>query len=122
MQALQFKMQTGKDLSYKEYCLLLVSAAQQYDLQNAGKSNNVAKFWIYEHDLFPNHDPDPLYDTNSYDIDQPLDLIQVHATNFGNGPRLSYDQWHALPEDAKKIWDTLSPDAKAIILQPPPKT
>ena len=59
MQAAQFKTQTGKDLSYDEYCSLLVSAAQQYDLQNAGKTGNVAKQWIYAHDLFSDHDPDP---------------------------------------------------------------
>ena len=116
MQAAQFKIQTGKDLSYDEYCSLLVSAAQQYDLQNAGKTGHVAKRTIYAHDLFADHDSDPHYDTSNYDIDQPLDLIQVHATNFGHGPRLSYNQWHALPDDAKKIWDSLSQDAKTIIL------
>ena len=86
MQAAQFKTQTGKDLSYDEYCSLLVSAAQQYNLQHAGKTGNIAKRRIYEHDLFPDHDPNPHYDTGNYDIDQPLDLIQVHATHFGNGP------------------------------------
>ncbi len=121
MQAAQFKTQTGKDLSYDKYCSLLVSAAQQYDSQHAGKAGNTAKYQIYQHDIFPDHDPDPAYDTGNFDIDQPLDLIQVHATNFGNGPRLNYEQWHALPDDAKKIWDTLSQDAKAIILRPPPK-
>ena len=63
----------------------------------------------------------PPYDTSNYVVDQTLDLIQVHATNFGHGPHLSYNQWHALPEDAKKIWDSLSQDAKTIILRPPPK-
>ena len=29
-----------------------------------------------------------------------------------------YKQWHALPDDAKKIWDMLSPEAKTIILHP----
>ena len=66
-----------------------------------------------------NHDSDNLT-TAEYDIDQPLDILQVHATHYGQGPRLTYDQWHALPDDAKKIWDTLSQEAKAIILQPPP--
>ena len=116
MQTAQFKMQTGKDLSYNKYCNLLVSAAQQYNLQNAGKTGNVAKRKIYAHDLFSDHDPEPTYDTGNYDIDQSLDLIQVHATNFGHGPHLSYNQWYALPEDAKKIWDSLSQDAKTIIL------
>ena len=94
LQAAQFKTQTGKDLSYNKHCSLLVSAAQQYDSQNAGKTSNMTKRRIYQHDLFPDHDHDNTYDTGNFDIDQPLDLIQVHATNFGNGPRLSYKQWH----------------------------
>ena len=31
---------------------------------------------------------------------------------------MSYEQWHALPDDAKKIWDMLSPEAKLLILRP----
>ena len=33
IQAAQFRTHTGKDLSYDEYCSLLLSAAQQYDAQ-----------------------------------------------------------------------------------------
>src|SRR5687768_520506 len=75
---------------------------------------------IYEHNINPDPMEDELYDTGTYDIDQPIDTVQVNATNF-QGQRLAYEQWKALPEDAKKIWDMLSPEAKAIILQPPPK-
>ena len=120
LQAAQFKTHTGKDLLYDEYCSLLVSAAQQHDLRSSGKHDNVAKRQIYEHDVTYNHGSDNLT-TSDYDIDQPLDILQAHATHYGQGPRLAYDQWHALPDDAKKIWDTLSQEAKAIILRPPPK-
>src|SRR5687768_3197089 len=75
---------------------------------------------IYEHNINLGSMEVEFYDTGTYDIDQPIDTVQVNATNF-QGPRLAYEQWKALPEDAKKIWDMLSPEAKAIILQPPPK-
>ena len=35
LQAVQFKTHTFKDLSYDEYCSLLLSAAQQYDAKLA---------------------------------------------------------------------------------------
>src|SRR5688500_4280304 len=75
---------------------------------------------IYEHNINFDSTEDDFYDTGTYDIDQPIDTVQVKTTNF-QGPRLAYEQWKALPEDAKKIWDMLSPEAKAIILRPPPK-
>ena len=53
-----------------------------------------------------------------YDIDCPVDTIEVNATHYYQGPRLTSEQWHKLPDDAKKIWDMLSPEAKAIILRP----
>ena len=60
------------------------------------------------------------------DIGMSVASLQINATKFQNGPQLSYDQWHAMPDDAKKIWDMLSPEAKLIILHPfltnkPPK-
>ena len=55
-----------------------------------------------------------------YDIDSPVDAIQVNATNYYPGSRLTSDQWLSLPEDAKKVWDMLSQEAKAITLKPRP--
>ena len=55
-------------------------------------------------------------DTAEYDIDYPLDMIEVNAARFNRGPRLSYEQWQKLPEDARKNWDMLSQEAKTIIL------
>ena len=72
--------------------------------------------------MYQDHAPsDDFQDTDMYDIDHPLDLMQAYATNFNRGARLSYGQWKALPDDAKQIWDTLSEEAKAIILRPPPE-
>ena len=120
LQSAQFKTHTGKALLYNKYCSLLVSAAQQHDLQLVGKQDHPAKQQIYEHDVGHNYDTNK-FSTANYDINQPLDFLQIHATHYNQGPRLTYEQWHALPDDAKKIWDTLSQEAKAIILQPPPK-
>ena len=36
LQAEQFKTQSRKELTYEEYCSLLLSAAQQYDMQHSG--------------------------------------------------------------------------------------
>ena len=118
MQASQFEIQTGKTLSYDEYCNLLLLAAQQYDMQNASRTNKLPKRRIYDHEI----DYFTYNDGNSNDhiddIDYPID---VNMTKFNQGPRLSYEQWHALPEEAKQTWDMLSPEAKAIILCPPAK-
>src|SRR5687767_1665751 len=111
----------GKDLSNDDYCGLLLSTAQQYDQQHAKKGNTTVKRRIYQHDSYSNYEPDDYHNAESYDIDHPLSMIEAHATNFTQGPHLSYDQWHALPDDAKKIWDTLGEEAKAIILRSPPK-
>jgi hypothetical protein len=120
LQAEQFRTQSGKVLSYEEYCSLLLSAAQQYDMQRGTRPDKIIKRRIFQHEVDPDPDPDEFYDAGTYDIDQPIDTVQVNATRF-QGPRLSYEQWHALPEDAQKIWDMLTPEAKAIILRPPPK-
>ena len=118
LNAQQLKTFTGKDLSYDEYCSLLLSAAQQYDNQMKG-GNKIAKRRVYEHDIYQHHmdDQDNWYDA-SFDIDLPLADLQINATNIPYGPRLSREQWHALSDDAKKIWDTLSVEAKTIILRP----
>lgn len=102
LNAAQLKTFTGRDLNYDEYRSLLLSAAQQYDNQTKGSSNKIAKRRVYEHDLYqPMEEQETWYDA-SFDIDLPLPDLQIHATNFQNGPRLSYEQWHALPDDAKK--------------------
>ena len=89
-------------------------------MQRGFKTDKVVKRRIYEHNVTYDPIDDEFYDAGTYDIDQPIDTVQVNVTNF-QGPRLAYEQWKALPEDAKKIWDMLSQEAKAIILWPPPK-
>ena len=64
--------------------------------------------------------------SDDHDIDLPVTSLQINATKFQNKPHLYFEQWHALPDDAKKIWNMLIPEAKLIILHPvltnkPPK-
>src|SRR5687768_7127254 len=112
MQAAQIKTFNGKDLSYDEYCALLLSAAQQYDQQDAKKGDKTVKRRIYEHKYIHNHRNDKLHDAKSCNIDQSLATIEAHATNFNWGPCLQYKQWHTLPKDVQEAWDALSKEAK----------
>ena len=122
-QADQYKTQTGKDLFYHEYVDLLLSAAQQYDKTLTNTPSKQNRRHVYEHDIFGSafEYGETFYNTNnSFDIDSPINTIEAYATFANRGPRLNRDQWHSLPDDAKKIWDMLTPDAKSIILQPKP--
>ena len=121
IQADQQKVHTKQDLTYEEYCALLLSAAQQHDQKLTRASAKAPKRHIYAHDVIDDayEDGESFVDTSTYDIDCPVDTIEVNATNFFKGPRLTSEQWHKLPDDAKKIWDMLSQEAKAIILRPP---
>jgi len=122
IQADQQKTLTGKDLTYEQYCSLLLSAAQQHDQRLSKTPMKAPKRHIYNHEIIDNvyADGESFEDAQTHDIDSPVDTFQVNATNFFRGPRLTSEQWHKLPDDAKRIWDTLSSEAKAIILQPRP--
>ena len=91
----------GKNLSYDEYCSLLLSAAQQYNAQIGNNGPKMAKRRVYEHEIFDAKHNE--YFVNSHDIDLPIADLHVNATKFQGGPKLSYKQWHDLPDDAKKI-------------------
>ncbi len=120
IQADQQKTHTNKDLTYEQYCALLLSAAQQHDTRLSKTPMKAPKRHIYDHEVFEvvtsdGESPDEV----AYDIDSDIGTIEVNATNFYKGPRLTSEQWHKLPDDMKKIWDMLSQEAKAIILQQP---
>lgn len=120
VQADQQKVHTNKDLTYEEFCALLLSAAQQHDQKLSKAPMKAPKRHIYTHDMLDNGyvDGESYGEDPMYDIDCPVDTIEVNATHYYQGPRLTSEQWHKLPDDAKKIWDMLSPEAKAIILRP----
>ena len=112
-QADQHKTQTGKDLTYDQYCNLLISAAMNYDAQFHTQSRPPhAKRTIYNHDI-----DSPL---DSFDIDSDLDVIQAYATDQALHTCMSGSQWKRLPKPHQDIWDTLPDSSKAIILERPP--
>jgi hypothetical protein len=128
-QADQHHTQTGKSLTYQQYCQLLLSAAQQHDAQfePTAPDHKSRSRQVYSHDITcPSyeaytHDTDRGYD--SHDIDSNVqDLIEVNQTSFVRGPRLRRNQWDrlALIPKAQETWDSLSAEAKKIILEPMP--
>ena len=54
--------------------------------------------------------------THAYDIDSPINEREVNLTNFQANPKLPFSKWRALNPDMQRVWDTLSNEAKAIIL------
>lgn len=112
-QAEQHKAHTGVDLSYSQYSALLLSAAQQHDKMLVGPSNRYQRRQVYQHEQ-----GDEGSDYDGYSIDSPIDYLSINQSVINNPrpPRLSYDQWHKLTDEAKRTWDLLSDDAKAIIL------
>jgi hypothetical protein len=105
-QANQFKVQNGKDLSYQQYCALLESAAVEYDDTNKDKPRASRK--VYSHDL-QNYDID--YQINTDDNpSEPPDTYDVNRAS------MTREQWTKLDGPAQTIWDSLTDEAKAIIL------
>jgi hypothetical protein len=103
-------------LTYDQYVNLLLSAASTYDAQFAPKTHFAARAprcAVYSHDFTTsNGDDDP-----GCDIDCALDVIQAngHSTR-PPGTSMAHTQWTKLSQDAKDIWDTLTDEAKGIIL------
>ena len=74
---------------------------------------------MYEHNILGQQNVNVnKFNEPAFDINLPILNQQIYATNFQNGPRLPYEHWHGLPDDAKKIWDMLRTKARMIILQP----
>ena len=113
VQADQHRTQTGTDLTYSQYCDLLMSASQQYDQKLMTPMRRTPKRHVYEHDLHSE-----TVDHNVFDIDSSISTISAYRSTFG--PRLTASQWYNLTPQAQKTWDMLTPEAKSIILQPKP--
>ena len=121
-QAEQHKAHTGVDLSYPQYSALLLSAAQQHDRLLMGSSNRYPRRQVYQHEQDNGES-----EFDSFSIDSPIDYLSVNQSMASNPrqPRMSYDQWHRLSDEAKKTWDMLSDQDKSTILnstlrKPPP--
>ena len=93
LQANQFKIHSGKDLNYEEYCSLLLSAAQHYDAQSGSDGLKMVKRWVYKHEFLDFDRPDiPDISDDYHNIDLPVASLQINATKIQNEPHLSYEQ------------------------------
>ena len=98
----QTKAITGKELTFRQYCKLLQSAAAQYDVRFKPKrhdSHRPARRSVYTHDFAPVNDFDK-DDDIYFDIDSDITTLQAYKSNVVNkkpfapfqpGSRLSSD-------------------------------
>ena len=129
IQAAQHKAHTGVDLTYPQYTSLLLSAAQQHDKQLMDPSKaRYPRCKVYSHELDYENSLE-VYNTNCsddvfyYDIDSSVEHLSINQTISKPSPfypRLSREQWNRLTDDAKRTWDQLSNEMKAIILDKRP--
>jgi len=135
-QADQIKTQSGTELTYEQYCNLLLSAASAYDVSFAAKeapSLQPKNRAVYLHDVAEADFYDAQEDMLTYDIDASVDMLQVHVhqqkppprpSRFSPAamfPRMSKEKWFKLSPKAHEIWDQLDDRSKSIILAPPEK-
>jgi hypothetical protein len=100
---------TGINLDYEQYSQLLLSAAENYDIQISPKKGQKSSTrGIYSTSITEDHGTD-----EELDIDSTIDMIQA---NFSRTSSMPKTRWDGLPPEVKKIWDTMDDDSKAIIL------
>ena len=105
VQADQNKTRDGKELTYRDYVQLLLSAAQSFDNQFSHKNITAARPTrrnVYNHERYYETIVDDQGD-EYFDIDSDIDPIQVYSTNTNiknsNSSylnRLNSDQWRRL--------------------------
>ena len=125
-------------LDYTKYKHLLLAAASILD-EDRGPIRPRHSRGIHQTEMVPTFSEDPsteLY-ANSHDLHSPDDdgdvfydidtdpmTVQVNMTNRSNlktpstkfGPSMGRDKWYSLSPSERTAWDSLSSDAKAIIL------
>jgi hypothetical protein len=77
----------GKDLTYDKYVQLLSYAASAYDNGQTPAKN---KLQVYQSEIqeddFGNYE-DGLLDSEPFDIDTPVEIIQAYAANYHSNPK-----------------------------------
>ena len=123
IQAAQHKTQNGGvDLTYDQYCGLLLSAAQEYDgslARNLKPPPSAARRSVYNVEFGPPQYFDEEQDSDSqHNIDSYFnDVLQINAAGFRGSPSLNADQWSRLSKEAQIKWDEFDRETKAIILE-----
>ena len=75
-QANQLQVRLGTQISYDEYCSLLLSAALTYDSQFATNVNSKGvRRGVYNHNIINDHE-------SNFNIDSDLQLLEINATNI----------------------------------------
>ena len=128
------KVKHGRELSYSEYCSLLLAAAATYDKSIEPTKSIKSKRSVYIHDL-RDYEYDDLVDDvdddhDVFTMDTPVEMLQVYATARANRQRsqmsssqrvrMPLERWSKLAPSARLLWDKLSDSEKAIILGYPP--
>ena len=123
----QHKTHTGNELTYDQYCDLLLSAATAYDEGFKSKHSTTPRRSIYQHNIDTNVESHQDYAEvegyESFNIDTPIDTIQSFSTNFKNknkfinqGSRIPVEKWKRLDTRSKRIWNQLDQESRRIIL------
>lgn len=101
---------TGVNLKYEQYSELLLSAAENYDIQISPKKGQKSSTrGVYSTSITDDHGSDD----EELDIDSSIDMIEAYFSRTASMPKT---RWEGLPPEVKKLWDTLDDDSKAIIL------
>jgi hypothetical protein len=112
----------GTALTFAQYRTLLINSATGYDKRSDKPNpNGKPRRSVFNSEIyFDDHDETLL--EFDYDVDTSTVELQAYAMNrrerpqFKSGSRMPITRWKALSEQAKKIWDTMEDDDKALIL------
>jgi hypothetical protein len=105
----------GAALTFAQYRTLLLNSATGYD-KRSDKPNSNGKPGCSVFNL------ETLFEDHDKTFKTTAEELQVYAMNqrehpqFKSGSRMPIARWKALSEQAKKIWDTMADDDKALIL------
>jgi hypothetical protein len=118
---------TGQALTYQQYFPLLLSAAANYDAHVQAKRGK-RQVLMHDSSFMEQYEDQFGYDTEDYDIDMPVDVIQANAMNrarprtSGGTPirpgMLRPEVYQALSPADQKAWRQLSESARVSIVAP----
>ena len=100
---------TDINLTYDKYSELLLSAAENNDLETSHKKGHKSTTrGIYSTSIVNDHDND-----SELDIDSSIDMIEA---NFSKTSSMPKTRWKGLPPEFKALWDPLDDESKKAII------